>query len=324
MIQLPLHRFDTLRLGIRILPARELATTNAELTMASSRSTTTSADEAPTLIHAWPSMRSTPPIWRDSFYACSGAKLKGILDDPQEGPDGEFDEPDDEPQVRRVEQSRVDLITITIGGNDIGFADVLKACIGPLGTVPCQFTDFLDGDSTTTQSVESWVNEQINQLYSRLITELPDLVRRAGTNDPAHPPALAVLGYPRLFGEVDQACVVRKFGPIDFGFTALEVEFLNSTADRLNRALACAARSTGAYFIDVAPGFVGRNLCSDGTSLINGLTLINDRHESFHPNREGHVRMAGIVDSYFQRVVGDDVLHGSPPVVGGLNCGEFQ
>jgi lysophospholipase L1-like esterase len=176
-----------------------------------------------------------------TFAACSGATTADLL----------------ATQLGRL-QPDTDLVTVTIGGNDIGWADAVKACITPLS------------DCT----------DDIEEAEARIATELPGLLDGAYHAIAGRAPNanVYVLGYPRLFNEKDECDA--------FGQTSIaEQQRMNQGADRLAEVLRSKAEEHGFTYVDVREDFEGHAVCDD-VAYLNGL-----RHpfaESYHPNAMGH------------------------------------
>jgi lysophospholipase L1-like esterase len=153
-------------------------------------------------------------------------------------------------------------VTITIGGNDAGFGDVIKQCAKPWPTT-CW------GD---IEEAQEFIRED---LPARLSTVYRGIRQRATM---AH---VIVVGYPHLFGPQECNGAAR----ISEG----EQEELNETADVLRDTTRTMTAAAGAafYFADAIPQFSGHAVCS-GDEWLNGVS--NPVGESFHPNRDGHLQ----------------------------------
>lgn len=152
-------------------------------------------------------------------------------------------------------------VTITIGGNDAGFADVITEC-----ALPGWFSDC----HGAIDDAQAFIN---NTLRSRLNTTYDAIKARAATA------TVIVLGYPRLFMGVD--CNAGTF------FSSSEMTRLNQTADLLRTRTQEQVATEGSRFVfkDAIPPFTGHAVCSS-SEWINGLS--NPISESYHPNRTGH------------------------------------
>jgi lysophospholipase L1-like esterase len=173
------------------------------------------------------------------FVACSGATTDDVMAS----------------QISAV-TADTDLVSITIGGNDAGFAEVVTACV----TIGC---------SSAIANANAYIR---TTLPGKLDTVYAAIARRA-------PGAtVAVLGYPRLFSSASCAGT--------FGIDASERSALNATADLLDSTIASRAAAHGFTYVSAIGAFTGHAICSS-SAWINGLNIFSIG-ESFHPNRSGH------------------------------------
>ena len=148
------------------------------------------------------------------------------------------------------------LVTLTVGGNDAGFAPVALAC--------AQQTYCQSAIQKSSAFITYQLPSQLAQLYRG--------VRQSAPN--AH---LVVLGYPNLFG----AGPCTEVGQY---LSATVRQQLDSLADQLDQVIASVAKSTGATFVDVRHAFTGHGVC--GTApWINGIG--SDEASLLHPNTAG-------------------------------------
>ena len=149
-------------------------------------------------------------------------------------------------------------VTITIGGNDIGFISVITECALPSWASHC--FDAIDHARDLMTKV----------LPGRLTTLYGDISHRA-------PNATYVaVGYPHLFNGDD--CNAGTF------FTAKEEAALNSAADLLDQVIHGRATAAHFSFVDPRSAFTGHAVC-DSDEWINGLSF--PVTESYHPNVAG-------------------------------------
>ncbi len=197
------------------------------------------------------------------FSACTGARTYHITGTAQHPDDPATPEPDYPPQADTLGPDTLDA-TISIGGNDAGFGDVLLQCGYPM--VSC------DGDIDTAQSyITNTLPGVLDGVYNRIRLRAPNA--RVG-----------VLGYPRLFPADGDDCSAATF------FSSGEIARLNQTADMLADTVRSRARAHGFTFVDSRPAFLGHAWCEN--EWINGLS--NPTHKSYHPNAAGYQGFAGI------------------------------
>lgn len=111
-----------------------------------------------------------------AFWACSGAKTGDVLK-------GRGGEP---PQIGRI-GADTSLVTISIGGNDVGFSRVLAGCVVRLPW----------SKGCTAQG------EEIAGRMAELRRSLPDLIAKITERAPRA--RVIVMGYPKAFSEVSGA-----------------------------------------------------------------------------------------------------------------------
>ena len=191
---------------------------------------------------AYPSLIAAARGYALNFRACSGAKIPDVTNT----------------QLSAL-TSATGYVSISVGGNDAGFADVLTTCAQPWWASNC------DGAINTAQS---FIN---NTLPSRLTTLYADIRNRSPYAK------VVVVGYPRIFNGED--CNAFTW------FSPAEEARLNQTADLLNSRLASAASAAGFSFADPTSRFVGHAVC-DADEWINGLS--SPISESYHPKVTGH------------------------------------
>lgn len=152
-------------------------------------------------------------------------------------------------------------VSISVGGNDAGFVDVLTECALPAWASDCE------GAVAGAQAyVAGTLPGVLSGLYSSIRSAAPSAT-------------VAVVGYPRIF--MGEDCNAATF------FSPEDEELLNQTADQLNGVLATAAANAGFAFADPTSSFIGHAVCDD-PEWINGFSDPID--ESYHPNTAGHAQ----------------------------------
>jgi lysophospholipase L1-like esterase len=192
--------------------------------------------------YAFPSLIAAARGYALNFRACSGAKIPDVTNT----------------QLSALSAS-TKYVTISVGGNDAGFADVLTECAQPGWMSNC------DGAINTAQA---YIN---NKLPGALATLYASIRSRASAA------RVVVVGYPRVF--MGEDCNAGTW------FSPAEETRLNATANLLNGKLSSAASARGFAFANPTSRFTGHAVC-DSTEWLNGLS--NPVSESYHPNRLGH------------------------------------
>lgn len=197
-------------------------------------------------------------------------------------------------------------VTLTIGGNDLGFSDIAHACANnPKNTgYGCQSNMTLQ--LLVEERLDALAGEAQNAVYAPgtsreihpLTTILEDIAAKAPNAD------IYIAGYPHLFGS-DVAyftpdgnapggykCIVTQGSGFSVAYGFWDTEWLNSIADSLNTLIEDAVDSVQPLNISYVPidDFEGHGLCDSGASYLNGVVFdsIDDpAKESLHPNFEG-------------------------------------
>jgi lysophospholipase L1-like esterase len=154
--------------------------------------------------------------------------------------------------------SATDLVSLTIGGNDAGFSDVMTTCVLK-SEATC-----LNGIATANTYIDKTLPGSLDTVYADIHTRAPQ----------AH---VVVLGYPRFY-ELGGSCIV--------GLSEAERTAINEAADHLNAVTAKRAADHGFTFADVTQAFTGHEICSTGTAWLHSVNLLNIG-ESYHPTAAG-------------------------------------
>lgn len=178
------------------------------------------------------------------------------------------------PQLNAVTSSTA-LVTVQIGGNDIGFSGIISECAqaslsSPLGS-PCKNRYTAGGT---------------DQLQARIAATVPKVTTVLQSIRRAAPSArVVVLGYPAILPDSGYGC--WPVVPIAYQ----DVPYLRTIEKSLNAMLAGAAAANGATYADVYTPSIGRDACkSSGTRWVEGLVPQNSA-APFHPNVRGEQGM---------------------------------
>lgn len=193
------------------------------------------------------SAKAYPKLWAAAhspasfaFAACSGARTGDV----KSGQLGSLN-------------SSTDLVSISIGGNDAGFADVMTTCVLQ-SEATC-----LDRIAAARGYVGSTLPGNLDSVYSAIRAKAPSA-------------RVVVLGYPRFY-KIGGSCVV--------GLSDKVRSAINDAADYLNTTTAKRAADHGFAFVDVAGKFAGHEICS-GDAWLHSVNWLNIG-ESYHPTAAG-------------------------------------
>lgn len=245
-----------------------------------------------------PRIATHPSVPSDlTFVACSGAVIDSIGHD-LDG-DGRVRDTalpwNEDYQLRRAGlNSDVTLVTVGIGGNDVGFGDALRDCLIAAAaqrasryTLPC------------ASWLESATADEIVRLDTRGEDGLTPLQRTYEAIMQRAPNArLLVLGYPRFFPDQEE---IDFYDRCEF-LPGADMLWINNMIFELNEVIERNAESMGAEYVDVYLTSREHELCGQrsGSAFLNGLKPLN-KVESFHPTAFGHELIADAVLKRLER-----------------------
>ncbi|MFI9204123.1 SGNH/GDSL hydrolase family protein [Streptomyces sp. NPDC053048] len=184
------------------------------------------------------------------------------------------------PQLDAVDRG-TRLVTLSVGGNDIDFADILKRCTHPFQPVPegnpCQ--------RYFSQRGTDDLDQRINDTAPKVAALLKAIHKKA-------PRArVAVVGYPAIIGDDAQAC--RKSLRVAEG----DVPYLRGTLRRLNAMLRQQAVAQGDLYVNTNARTADHDACRPWNERwIEGIAPVNPwTAAAFHPNARGEKAMSEAV-----------------------------
>lgn len=218
----------------------------------------------------YPSLLAAARNWQPTDVSCSGATTADLAGSQDAQP----------PQLDAL-RADTDVVTLTIGGNDLGFSSDLATCAGltaknPTGN-PCQAFFTSDGTDQLAQRVDD--------IAPRITAALDAVRQRAPYAE------VLVVGYPDLFPDDGVGCTSSAV-PLaagDFGY-------LRDTEKKLNAMLANQAAANGAAYVDTYTPSVGHDMCKPaGERWIEPLVAPAPTAPA-HPNAQGQQAMAAAVE----------------------------
>ena len=235
-----------------------------------------------------------------NFTACSGA----VTDDLFNANPVNTSEP---AQISRLSDD-TEVVTLTIGGNDLDFSHILEECLESPNTngYDCSTNtllmaalesgkDALAGDlppNTTAYNHDSREIHSIAEVIDVIVAEAPNV-------------DVYIAGYPELFGDNTSyftadgdapggyKCVVWTSGPVEVDMSYWDVQWINQQAVDLNQIIEDAVDESLDPKVHYVPvdTFNGHGLCDSGTPYINPVFKTSVLHptqpESIHPNTVG-------------------------------------
>jgi len=159
--------------------------------------------------------------------------------------------------------SSTTLVSITIGGNDIGFSSVMETCV-LLGA------ECISAVDKAESLAETQLPGELNTLLADIKADAPNA-------------RVVVLDYPELYD------LSRSSGCV--GLSTANRTALNQGAQILDSEIQAAAGRYGDVFADAASRFAGHEIC-DSSSWLHSVDLL-DLTDSYHPTA------AGQADGYY-------------------------
>ena len=185
-----------------------------------------------------------------------------------------------------------DLVTVGIGGNDVGFDSLAKGCINllpfPIGDAPW-------GRPCVQKNVfGSWdkTSDKIARTRPKVEAVLDGIRARS-------PRArILLVGYPVALPDSGVGCWPRV--PV----LDPDVRYLRDKYREMNRMLADAAAARGAEFVDVYTPSIGHDVCQQYPNAWVNTINLDPPGLPLHPNIRSHTRTAAVVAAAIARDAG--------------------
>ncbi|MER5543793.1 SGNH/GDSL hydrolase family protein [Streptomyces sp. NPDC002586] len=192
------------------------------------------------------STKAYPYLWNAAhspssfaFNACSGATTDDVMAH----------------QLGSL-NSATSLVSLTIGGNDAGFSDVMTTCVIQSDSACLSRID------TAKAYVDSTLPGKLDTVYDAITARAPGA-------------RVVVLSYPRFY-LLGQTCL---------GLSDTKRSAINGAADYIDAAIQKRAQAHGFVFGDVRSAFSSHEICS-GDSWLHSVNWL-DISESYHPTAAG-------------------------------------
>lgn len=210
-----------------------------------------------------------------NFHACTGAVMADVLQRSQPHRKSQ------QPQIEYVRPGDR-LVTLTIGGNDLHFSQVIREC----------YTHRYCGDRPLAHQID----DELPKMKAQLVDLYEEILGRMSPSG-----YLVVAGYPRLFSLEEGNVGCNPF------ISVAESDWIDELVDRGNAAISAAvkaARQSGGhvFYVNVADDFDGHEICSDEPwlyglmpSFHEGLNFIKG---SYHPKPQGQHAYAEAIAAF--------------------------
>jgi hypothetical protein len=236
--------------------------------------------------------------------ACSGAKSENIWRASDGGKLHEGEAPQADQLSQVAAGTNIKLIVLSVGGNDVGFGDILTACmmafVSPLGS-PCHAKQ------------QTQVNSKINTAMARVdkaVKEIRAVMSNAGYGSSQY--RLVMQSYPSPLPRASEMRYPEKGGNrtyegcpmFDSDLTWARDALLPQITSRLKEV----ARANQTDFLDLEDTLQGREVCSKGMRFADGShppsattsewarffntgVLQGELEDSLHPNAYGQLAL---------------------------------
>lgn len=198
----------------------------------------------------------------------------------------------------------VDYVTLTIGGNDMGFADIITTC-----ATGSTYLHFGSGKLKLEKEIDS-IWEKFGTTRANIKNVYKDIENRAGEQA-----EILVAGYPKLLDKEGKGVLISE----------KEATIVNQNVTKFNNRIAeivseCKAEGMQIHFVDVEAEFDqdgGHQAYSDN-AWINSIILTKQDQDleqtgfvsaySIHPNEDGAKAYARCVNAKIKEIENSKVL----------------
>ena len=201
--------------------------------------------------------------------SCSGAKTTHMTA-PQSTSAGT-----NPPQLDAL-TADTEIVSLQIGGNDIGFTEILQNCVtyNPFGR-PCQNRYNPGGNDEIAARIAATA-DKVDDVLDEIAVRAPDA-------------RVLVVNYAAIVPDTGTGCWPQV--PLAYS----DVRYLREKHKQLNAMLEAQAAANGAVYVDDYTASIGRDACrSSGTRWVEPLVPGNAA-APFHPNARGMRGIAPLV-----------------------------
>jgi lysophospholipase L1-like esterase len=151
------------------------------------------------------------------------------------------------PQFDRLDAGTT-VVTLQIGGNDIGFSSIAEDCFSPTPTgTPCQDAYVVNGQDEITR--------RINEAAPKVAAAV------AGVHTRAPSARVFVIGYPSIVPDSDELTATATCWP-QLPVSPEDLPWLRAKTKELNAMVAGAATANGASYVDIYTPSIGHDACT--------------------------------------------------------------
>jgi hypothetical protein len=219
-------------------------------------------------------------VARRKGYALHDVSCSGATTDDMFSPQTGYDNRPVPPQLKALKPD-TDVVTLTIGGNDIGFTGIIENCLAVTPEGPTR--------SSKTTCQEFYTAGGTDQLTARIRATRPKVDHVLRAIHRRSPQAKIYLaGYPAILPEHGPGCYA------ELPLTVPDVSYLRGVEKQLNAMLANSAAGHDATFVNTYHPTIGHDACQlPGVRYVEPLAPVEAA--PVHPNRFGEAAVARIV-----------------------------
>ncbi|WP_436778066.1 SGNH/GDSL hydrolase family protein [Yinghuangia sp. YIM S09857] len=171
------------------------------------------------------------------------------------------------------------LVTLGIGGNDIGFGEIMTTCVMRSGNKtspnPCKDAFTKDGQDVLKQRIDA-TGPKIDAALKTIREKAPQA-------------RVLLVGYPAILPETGNGCPAQL--PVAVG----DLDYLRSVIRDLNGMISARAAAGNATYVDTYTPGIGHDVCQPvGVKWVEGIVPESPGAQA-HPNAIGHEGMAAAV-----------------------------
>jgi DNA-binding beta-propeller fold protein YncE len=233
---------------------------------------------------AWPYIVNTDlGFSRFSFHACTGSVVQDLIrTNPQT----------QEPRQEQGLGADTQLVTLTWGGNNANFADVMRTCIF---NAACQviWQNVVNGMISRMGNPKDSIS--LAKLYERIASDAPNAM-------------VIVMGYPRFFPQNPPlVCYTGlTLAGVPFFFYQPQMIWIDSEIQSMDNTIANAVTQAHIdgyknvrYVGESYGAFTGHEMCT-ADPYYNMVVLQYSQYPSFHPNQSGNAQLAQLAEQAYQ------------------------
>ena len=171
-------------------------------------------------------------------------------------------------QIEFVKKYQPKVITLTAGGNDVGFGKKIKDCVHYIKSI----------------GTCDWAKDEMNTLGSQIKGQFDRLVGLYKELKAASPRSkIYAIGYPQFITDTEPAACGLNAGAIDLD----ERRMIVRATQYMNEVIEAAARKAGVKYVDISQALNGGKMCEKHQIYMTGIVGLGEQ-ESYHPNKLGH------------------------------------